>query len=311
MTVSDPADLKTGSKLETSACDLTLNSVGFSRSDVETTKLPKFLCGFDQTSLKRSRKLLASANLVATMTVAMKDPAVLKALLSGNQEAMQAALKSAGYSVEVAKALVTELSPTATPTAVLVSSSSTVACFAGTELVILESGERKPLSSVEVGDRILSVNARTGSTVFSDVVYLPHGKNLHRAVFTRIATELGKELKMTADHILPAGPCHSAHLPYVSAAQVTVGDCVSTVSGRERVVTVEQVDGEGIYTVIAMEELIVVNGIIATPFGGVNPTLANTYYNLFRVGYTLFNMASLKTMFQDQTELLWNVLSGI
>ncbi len=116
---------------------------------------------------------------------------------------------------------------------------------------------------------------------------------------------------MTSDHILPAGSCHSAHLPYVSAAQVTVGDCVSTVSGRERVASVELVDGEGIYTVIAMEELIVVNGIIATPFGGVNPTLANTYYNLFRVGYTFFNVASLKTMFQDQTELLWSVLSGI
>jgi hypothetical protein len=62
----------------------------------------------------------------------------------------------------------------------------------------------------------------------------------------------------------------------VAARQIAVGDCVQTVSGREQVVSVNKVDGQGIYTIIAMEELIVVNGIVATPFGGVNPTLANS-----------------------------------
>ena len=36
-----------------------------------------------------------------------------------------------------------------------------------------------------------------------------------------------------------------------------------------------------------MEEVIVVNVIVATPFRGVNPTLANIYYNLHRLAYIL------------------------
>ena len=97
----------------------------------------------------------------------------------------------------------------------------------------------------------------------------------------------------------------------MSAAQIVVGDCVSTVAGREQVVSVEEVVGEGIYTAIAIEELIVVNGIFATPFGGVNPTLANTYYNMFRLGYTFYDVRSLQKLFQGRTEWLWSVLSRI
>jgi len=47
---------------------------------------------------------------------------------------------------------------------------------------------------------------------------------------------------------------------------------------------VSTVAGKGVYTAIPMVDLLVVNGIVATPFGGVNPTLANVYYNLHRYG---------------------------
>ena len=92
--------------------------------------------------------------------------------------------------------------------------------------------------------------------------------------------------------MLPAGACALSTFPLVAAGKVGVGDCVQTVSGREQVVSVGKVEGKGIYTVIAMEELIVVNGIVATPFGGVNPTLANWYYNLHRLTYYIHVMSS-------------------
>ena len=93
-----------------------------------------------------------------------------------------------------------------------------------------------------------------------------------------------------------------------------VGDCVQTVSGREQVVSVNQVQGKGIYTVIAMEELIVVNGIVATPYGGINPTLANIYYNLHRLVYTLSHGKAMVSSgwggwMQGMTEGLWTTLS--
>ena len=70
-------------------------------------------------------------------------------------------------------------------------------------------------------------------------------------------------------------------LSFVAVEDVIVGDCVQIVSGREYVVSVGKMEGKGIYTVIAMEELILVNGIVATPFCGVNPPLAKIHYNLY------------------------------
>ena len=185
-------------------------------------------------------------------------------------------------------------------------------CFAGTELVTLESGGDKQMSEVRMGDRILTVNAK-GEQVFSDVVYLPHGANQDRATFTVLTTESGRDLKMTADHFLPAGACATpSTLSVIAASQVVVGDCVQTVSGREQVVSVGKVEGKGIYTVIAMEELIVVNGIVATPYGGVNPTVANIYYNIYRLVYTLAYQGKMTTTLgwvQGATEGLWGMLS--
>ena len=172
-----------------------------------------------------------------------------------------------------------------------------------------------PLVEVKVGDRILSVNNQ-GQQVFSPVVYLPHARNHEHTTYVVLTTESGRDVKMTRSHYLPAGACSSPFtLPIIVASQVMVGDCVQTLSGREQIVSVGETEGKGIYTVIAMEELIVVNGIVATPYGGVNPTVANIYYNMHRLAYATFFQSSsaLSTMMQVQgfTEKIWGVLSGL
>lgn len=208
-------------------------------------------------------------------------------------------------------------SPVAAPSAFIAGTVTTSsngvnnnACFAGSELVTLESGSDKQMSEVQIGDRILTVNNK-GEQVFSDVVYLPHGANEERTTFTVVTTESGRDIKMTTNHILPAGACASpSTLPAIAASQVKVGDCVQTVSGREQVVSINKVEGKGIYTIIAMEELIVVNGIVATPFGGVNPTLANIYYNMHRLAYATMKQTSARWM-QGTTEMVWGMLSAL
>ena len=158
-------------------------------------------------------------------------------------------------------------------------------------MILLASLLIKALAEVQVGDRIMSLTSR-GVPVYSDVVYVPHGRNQQRATFIQVTTESGRDLKMTKNHMLPAGACALSTLPLVAADNVVVDDCIQTVSGRELVVSVGKIEGKGIYTVIAMEELIVVNGIVATPYGGVNPTLANWYYNLHRLAYFLVHRSS-------------------
>ena len=101
-------------------------------------------------------------------------------------------------------------------------------------------------------------------------------------------------------------------LPMTPARSLKVGDCVNTINGRDAITTITQQPGQGAYTVVAMEELIVVNGIVASPFGGVNPAWGNIYYNLHRVVYSLWgngnkpNPAMVTTM-----SYLNNVLSTL
>jgi hypothetical protein len=164
------------------------------------------------------------------------------------------------------------------------SSSSLKSCFAGSETVTLESGETKPISEVRTGDRVLAADA-SRKTIFSEVVFVPHGSNADETVFTHITTTKGRDIKMTHNHILPAGACGSTSPPPdVYASSVTVGDCIITVSGMEEVSAVETVQGQGLYTIITKEEYVVVNGIIASPFA-FNHMVANFYYNIHRFLY--------------------------
>jgi Hint module len=161
------------------------------------------------------------------------------------------------------------------------SSTSLKACFAGSETVSLESGEIKLISEVRAGDRVLAADA-SRQIVFSAVVFVPHTANMDSALFTHITTTQGKDIKMTQSHIIPAGSCGSlSPLPDVYASYVAVGDCIMTVSGMEEVSAVETVQGQGLYTIVTMEEYVVVNGIIASPFA-YNHMVANFYYNIHR-----------------------------
>ena len=149
----------------------------------------------------------------------------------------------------------------------------------------MENGQTKAISEVQVGDRILSADVQ-GKTSFSDVVYVPHSANTIEAMFVVLTTESGRSVKMTTNHILPAGQCGAA-MSVRRADAVSMGDCVMTVDGAEKVMDMVTMQGKGIYTVVTNEEYLVVNGIVATPFGGINPTLANIYYNLHRLMYAL------------------------
>jgi hypothetical protein len=190
------------------------------------------------------------------------------------------------------------------------SPSSSSSCFAGSEVVTMESGDLKPISMVQIGDRILAANA-DGKTSFSDVVYIPHGTNMKRTSFAMLTTASGRDIKMTKNHILPAGDCGD-ELPLVHASRVTVGQCVMTVEGEERVISVKTIIDQGIYTVVTNEEFIVVNGIVATPFGGINPTVANIYYNLHRLAFTVISPQLLKSekWLQAVMENAWIILSS-
>jgi hypothetical protein len=160
-----------------------------------------------------------------------------------------------------------------------------VHCFAGTEVVTLENGELRAMYEVKLGDSILSVDARTGLSKYSKVIALPHVANADRAQFTRLVTASGKDIKLTADHLISCeATCDSNKQPTLMlASEVTEDMCLVHVEhGFDKVTAVQNVMAHsGIYSVVAEEEYIVVNGFVASPFA-VNHAVSNAYYNVIR-----------------------------
>jgi hypothetical protein len=184
------------------------------------------------------------------------------------------------------------------------------ACFAGSETVSLESGETKLISEVRAGDRVLAADA-SRQTVFSEVVFVPHGSNVDNSYFTHITTTHGRDIKMTHSHILPAGACKSTSpLPDVYASSVTVGDCIMTASGMDEVSAVEIVQGQGLYTIVTKDEYVVVNGIIASPFA-FNHMMANFYYNIHRFLYACAPGALILPLVRSANEVRSSLLEHI
>ena len=178
----------------------------------------------------------------------------------------------------------TPKNPGSAPAAMSAASSAAKDCFVGSETVRLESGEDRQISLITAGDRVLAADA-TGRTSFAEVVFVPHRANRDTAMFTHITTASGRDIKMTKSHVLPAGACGSSSpLPLKHASSVTTDDCVMTVGGEERVSMVSTIMAEGLYTIVTKAELVVVNGIIASPFA-YNHVAGNLYYHLHRFLY--------------------------
>lgn len=155
---------------------------------------------------------------------------------------------------------------------------------------MLESGATVTMADVSVGDRVLIASMDGSAKAYSEVIVKPHGDNAIVAAFTELVTVSGKTLKVTPDHLVLGGSCSSAGL--VSAGSLQSGDCVQTVSGSERVVSVRVSEEAGIHTVVTKESgLLVVNGVVASPFAS-NHMVGDAFYQLHRAAHSLFSSVS-------------------
>jgi hypothetical protein len=206
---------------------------------------------------------------------------------------------SSGYS----ESTNSELFSTATPVAAAAAEEDKAACFASSETVQLEDGSVKALGEVQLGDRVLTAGLDGSLKGFSAVIAVPHaGEESARATFTQLATASGKDVRMTRSHLVLAGSCSLPSLPLVQAGSVQAGDCVQTVSGKEQVTAVSMVQGQGIASAVtAAGDLIVVNGVVASPFA-INHAVPEAWYSIHRLVYALFPALLGNKLFQQTSE---------
>lgn len=173
------------------------------------------------------------------------------------------------------------------------------ACFAGSEMISLESGALKLISDVRIGDRVLAADIN-GRTIFSDVLVVPHKPNDDIAEFVVLATASGRDIKLTPDHLVFVTDCGSFSAPsLVRASEVRPDEnmCLRTVAGPELVVSSQTLSGFGVYSIVPKDaEFIVVNGVIASPFA-VNHAAVNAFYNVYRMTSTLLETISIDSAF--------------
>ena len=142
-----------------------------------------------------------------------------------------------------------------------------VSCFAVDSTLTLRNGKLVAIDDIKVGDEVLSID-RYGMSSFSPVVVVPHAKNKLMANFVYFLTEKGRDLKLSADHLIMYSPsCRTNDMFLHKASDLVSGGCVVDEKNSFDVIKdIEIKKGRGVYTVVTMKEYIVVNGLTASPF---------------------------------------------
>ena len=148
-------------------------------------------------------------------------------------------------------------------------------CFAGSELILLENKEYKPISDIKIGDKILSAD-KYYNLSFSPVIYLPHLKNNIETIFIQIISDKNNTIKLTPEHNIVVNDT------VIHASKVKIGDTIQTITGPEIVTHISLVKDYGIYTAITENEFIIVNNIIASPIAYVSHKEGTLFYNLLK-----------------------------
>ena len=189
--------------------------------------------------------------------------------------------------------------------------SAKTSCFAGSETLLLQSGEVKLISEIIVGDKVFVSSMDGLNTEYSSVVAVPHLKNQDVATFTHIFTESG-DVKLTNDHLIVGGSCDVDVLPLKPANELVRGECVQTVQGKEIITSVQSTNGEGVYTVVTLssDKLLVVNGVIASSFAS-NHALGNAYYSIHRFIYGMFPSVSSYALFANVAARFGNIVTNV
>lgn len=168
-------------------------------------------------------------------------------------------------------------------------STEEVGCFSSLETIQMENGNKVSISSVHVGDSILSSNAM-GVLSYAPVVAVPHLQNDILTDFLHLIAENGASIQLTPDHRVVVSDCDSYNnldVRTIKASEVIVNTtCLLTLTGTSRITTIESVQNKGIYTLVTTEEFIIVSDFTVSPYA-INHAVVHAYYTPIRFIYSL------------------------
>ena len=118
------------------------------------------------------------------------------------------------------------------------------------------------------------------------VLAVPHTINSLPAEFIEIETADEKTLRLTPDHLVLSWVC-GTQVALRRASSVSIGDCIQTVDGQSVVNGLSRKHGAGVYSIVTDQELLVVSGVVASPYA-VSHAIGSAVYLPHKWLYSIF-----------------------
>lgn len=179
-------------------------------------------------------------------------------------------------------------------------------CFTPESTALLESGVKKPLGEVAIGDRVLSMDTN-GQPVYSEVI-LFMDRNLEQVeTFVQLHTDGGAVLTVTPAHLITVWQPEQQKVDYVFADRVEELNYVLVMHEGElrpqRVLRVSSVRSRGVVAPLTREGTIVVNSVAASCYAVISSqSLAHWGLAPMRLWYTLQCWMPSKNQLRSSTQ---------
>lgn len=172
-------------------------------------------------------------------------------------------------------------------------------CFTGNSTVMTDSGQRKRLADLQVGELVQSIDAK-GSVVFSEVLAFLDRNVAQQREFVRLQTDDGQRLTVTPAHLVMVWLPHSQRVRYLFADKIEEGDFllvnVNSNLVPKKVVHVSAVLAQGVYAPLTAVGTVIVDQVAASCYALVDSqSVAHWSFLPFRLAKGLWHMVSPAT----------------
>ncbi|RZC40304.1 Hint and/or PT-HINT domain containing protein [Asbolus verrucosus] len=176
-------------------------------------------------------------------------------------------------------------------------------CFSGDSTVLTSTGQRRKLSEVQVGERILAEDPSTKEMVFSEVLLFLHYDPYQKREFLQITLSKGQVLTVTPNHLVVSGKLTDSRTVY--AKKLKIGDTLRVSDSNNRlkedeIVQVKPVLRTGVFAPLTTVGTLVVNDVLASCYATVDDqSLAHWAFSPIRLAFNV----------RESFYRLWTIIS--
>lgn len=177
-------------------------------------------------------------------------------------------------------------------------------CFSASSTVQTSTGERRQLSDLQVGEKVLSVDSTTKSFVYSEVLMFLDWDPLQRREFLKFELASGRTLTVTPSHLLMTGSANSSSTVY--AGKLDVGSKLLVSDSRnnlveDAIVKVTLILDTGVIAPLTAAGTIVVDDVVASCYAVIDSQV---------IAHWAFVPVRIYSNLKEGVRRMWNLIES-